>query len=259
MQKAYDTAIYSLKYTTMRHVLFISMLAVGLFSCSDDVPGWAKDTDKAVDLGLSVKWAPCNLGADHSYESGGLYGWGDPTGKALSVDSMDFNEDPETGIRYVKWNYQTLYGGQNAPQDIAGTGYDLATKMLGKHWRMPTKQEMRELIELCTWEKTEEHGVAGYKVTGLNHKSIFLPVTNFRNSGTVYPTFSDRGYYWTSTLSTEKEEEKSMKYKELGTSPCCAGCLYFNMTTTVDWGGIYYTLEPMPRLCGLAIRPVLNE
>lgn len=243
----------------MRHVLFISMLAVGLFSCSDDVPGWAKDTDKAVDLGLSVKWAPCNLGADHSYESGGLYGWGDPTGKALSVDSMDFNEDPETGIRYVKWNYQTLYGGQNAPKDISGSGYDLATKMLGKHWRMPTKQEMRELIELCTWEKTEEHGVAGYKVTGLNHKSIFLPVTNFRNSGTVYPTFSDRGYYWTSTLSTEKEEEKSMKYKELGTSPCCAGCLYFNMTTTVDLGGIYYTLEPMPRLCGLAIRPVLNE
>lgn len=240
-------------------VLFISMLAVGLYSCDDDVPGWSKDTDSAVDLGLSVKWAPCNLGASHSYESGGLYGWGDPTGKAVSVDSLDINEDPETGIRYVKWNYRSLYGGQNAPKDISGTGYDLATKMLGKHWRMPTKEEMRELIYLCTWQKTEEHGVPGYRVTGLNHNSIFLPVTNFRYGEKIYPTFEDRGYYWSSTLSTEDEEAKSMNYKELGTSPCCAGSIYFNMTTTVDWGGIYITFEANTRHSGFAIRPVLNE
>lgn len=238
---------------------FIVISTVGLYSCDDDVPGWSKDTGSAVDLGLSVKWAPCNLGASHSYESGRLYGWGDPTGNAISVDSMDINEDPETGIRYVKWNFQSLYGGQNAPQDISGTDYDLATKMLGKHWRMPTKEEMLELIYLCTWKKTEEHGIAGYRVTGLNHNSIFLPVTNYRYGENIYSTFKDRGYYWTSTLSTEEEEAASMRYKELGTSPCCAQALYFNMTTTVEEGGVYITLDTRARCVGLAIRPVLNE
>ncbi|MBO4814382.1 MAG: hypothetical protein J5523_05430 [Muribaculaceae bacterium] len=245
----------------MRQLLicYISIFVVGLFACDDDVPSWAKDVDSAVDLGLSVKWAPCNLGASQSYESGGLYGWGDPTGKAVSVDSMDFNQDLETGIRYVKWNYRSLYGGQNPPQDISGTGYDLATKMLGKNWRMPTKREMQELLKYCRWEKTEEHGVPGMKVTGNNGNSIFLPITNFRNGGKVYPTFKDRGYYWSSTLSTEEEEAKSLNYKELGASPCCAGALYFNMTTTVDTGRIYITFEANTRHSGLAIRPVLNK
>ena len=245
----------------MRNLLYylLFLILVGLFSCDDEVPGWSKEIDNAIDLGLSVKWAPCNLGASHSYESGGLYGWGDPTGKAVTADSMDFNEDPETGIRYVKWNYRSLYGGQNPPQDISGTGYDLATKMLGKHWRMPTKKEMQELLNYCRWEKTEEHGVPGMKVTGNNGNSIFLPITNFRYGESIYPTFKERGYYWSSTLSTEEEEAKSLNYKELGTSPCCAGAIYFNMTTTVDWGGIYIIFEAHARHSGYAIRPVLNE
>ena len=35
----------------------------------------------AIDLGLSVRWASCNVGASRPEEYGGLFAYGDPTGK----------------------------------------------------------------------------------------------------------------------------------------------------------------------------------
>lgn len=106
---------------------------------------------KAVDLGLSVRWASFNLGATSSTESGELYLWGDTN---------------NTGI----------IGFYNAPDldNICGTKYDVARSIWGGTWRLPTRKEQEELIQECIWTKTTVNGVRGMKITGSNGNSIFF-------------------------------------------------------------------------------------
>ncbi|MBE6346589.1 MAG: hypothetical protein E7067_05205 [Lentimicrobiaceae bacterium] len=63
---------------------------------------------------------------------------------------------------------------------------------------MPTDEEMQELIDKCTWTWTTQNGVKGYKVTGTNGNSIFLPAAGHRLGSSLYHVGSD-GYYWSST------------------------------------------------------------
>lgn len=52
---------------------------------------------------------------------------------------------------------------------------DAATVKLGAPWRMPTEDEIKELVDKCTWTWTTQDGKNGYKVIGPNGNSIFLP------------------------------------------------------------------------------------
>ena len=72
---------------------------------------------------------------------------------------------------------------------IAGNStYDVARAKWGGSWRMPTKDELQELIDRCTWTWTTYKGVDGYKVTGPNGNSIFLPAAD-----------GSYGKYWSAT------------------------------------------------------------
>ena len=118
---------------------------------------------QVVDLGLSVYWASCNLGAEKPEEYGDYYAWGETKPKSS----------------YTKENY-SYYDASTTQftdigDDISGTQYDAATVNLGSDWRMPTRQEMKELVDKCTWEWTQINGINGYKVTGPNGNSVFLP------------------------------------------------------------------------------------
>ena len=141
--------------------------------------------DKAVDLGLSVLWANCNVGGSPENPIGGLYGWGDPTGRKLTMKFSD---------------YVNLVGGLNikTPQNISGTDVDIATARWGKDWKMPSRNHWNELIEKCTWTKTRLYNVEGYNIEGPNGKSIFLPITGIRYENEI--TSRDFGYYWTSEM-----------------------------------------------------------
>ena len=117
-----------------------------------------ESTLKAVDLGLSVKWANMHLGAT-SEITGGYYGWGDPTGKLMS----QYNND---------------YGLGNTKTNIGGTEYDLAHKMLGGKWRMPTRAEYEELIKYCDTQYTSNYNNTGLKcmvITGTTGNKIVIP------------------------------------------------------------------------------------
>lgn len=149
---------------------------------------------KAIDLGLSVKWANYNVGASKPEEYGGLYGWGDPTGECLW----------QCAEYYYGWYADTYYcyrqyAGGNPPDDISGSEWDYARIAWGSPWRMPTHGEMSELIEKCAWEIYTENGVRGAKVTGPNGNAIFLPFTGYR-FGDTYRLQNEIGHYWTSTL-----------------------------------------------------------
>lgn len=126
----------------------------------------------AVDLGLSVYWASCNLGAERPEEYGEYYAWGETKPKSsYTQDNYSY---------YDKNTEQYIDIGSN----IGGTQYDAATVNLGSDWRMPTEDNIRELIIECTLEWTQIAGVNGIKVTGKNGNSVFLP----------------KGFYWISEL-----------------------------------------------------------
>ncbi len=115
-----------------------------------------------VDLGLSVKWATCNVGANSPEEYGGYYCWGETREKYM------YTED--TYEYYKNGKYQ------NIGVDICGTDYDVATIKWGGSWRLPTKNEVYELLMKCKYRLSVRNMVYGYEFTGTNGKTIFIPL-----------------------------------------------------------------------------------
>ncbi|MCD7721668.1 MAG: DUF1566 domain-containing protein [Prevotellaceae bacterium] len=135
-----------------------------------------------VDLGLSVMWATCNVGASSPYDCGGYYAWGETFGKNS----------------YDERNSRTFGADMGS---IAGNpSYDAARANWGASWRLPTEAEARELTQKCEWTSTSMNGVKGYEVKGPNGNSIFLPAAGgFGEPSQIY-NISPRGcYYWTGT------------------------------------------------------------
>lgn len=130
-----------------------------------------------VDLGLSTKWCKYNVGATKATDLGGLFGFGDMTGFQTSINLEDY-----------------------ASADIYKTDRDVANKVYGSWVTMPTIDEFEELFAECKKEWVEEDGVAGYKFTGPNGNSIFLPAAGTRTQGTVSGEGLN-GYYLSGSIN----------------------------------------------------------
>ena len=132
-----------------------------------------------VDLGLSVLWATSNVGASSPSDYGDYYAWG----------------ETKTKSSYTEENSKTY--NVDMP-DISGEPkYDAATANWGEGWRMPTTEELDELVDKCDWQWTTQGGHNGYKVTGPNGNSIFLPAAGGRYGSSLYLA-RDYGRYWSS-------------------------------------------------------------
>lgn len=141
----------------------------------------------AIDLGLSVKWASHNVGASSPEGYGGYYAWGE------TEEKNDYDWD--TYKYYDNSTGDLIYIGSN----ISGTQYDVAHVKWGGSWRMPTLDEIKELINNCTWKWTTLNGVNGQLVTGPNGNSIFLPAAGSCDGTDLYDRGS-YGIYWSATL-----------------------------------------------------------
>lgn len=133
-----------------------------------------------VDLGLSVKWATCNVGATSPSGYGDYFAWGEtsPKSEYSSLDSMT--------------------DGKNMG-DIAGDSrYDAARANWGGSWRLPKMAEIEELVNKCKMRWTTYGGYKGCLVTGPNGKSIFLPAAGWHKVFSQ-SSVSTGGYYWSST------------------------------------------------------------
>lgn len=159
-----------------------------------------------VDLGLSVKWATCNVGAKTAEEYGNYYAWGEtkPKDEYSSDNSVTYN--------------QSISDFSGNPQ------YDAATANWGGDWRMPTEAEMDELESKCTWEWIKQNGVRGYKVTGPNGNFIFLPAAG-RWSHT---SFTDGSCGYTYYLSSTPDSSTSNYMAFLKFDSGSQGVLYGN-------------------------------
>ena len=171
-----------------------------------------------VDLGLpsGVKWATCNVGATSPEDYGDYFAWGETSPKA----------------EYTMENSVT-YGEQMS--DISGNAqYDAATANWGGSWRMPTNEQMVELVELCEWEWTQVNGVNGAKVIGPNGSCIFLPAAG-GHYGSSLVNDGYYGYYWSSTPGGYYGDDSACRH------------YFFNGSEGMDFNG---------RGNGLTVRPV---
>ena len=160
------------------------------------------DALEAVDLGLSVMWANCNLGAKAPGEYGGYFGWGDPTGML-----WDGNGIYRQAGAFV-WNTEN-YGGLNPPREIGGTPLDVVTAHWGNSWRTPSVYEAYELSQNCEWKRRSQDGRDWYEVIGPNGNSIIIPLAGIYGiipgkgssllmEGPLHT--NSNGFYWTSSI-----------------------------------------------------------
>ena len=156
-----------------------------------------------VDLGLSVKWATCNVGANRPEEYGDYFAWGETQPKS-TYDWLTYKWCTRTYADLTKYCTTTSrrYGIVDN-KNILELIDDAARANWGGSWRMPTKAEQDELRNNCTWTWTTQNGVKGYKVTSKsNGNSIFLPATGCRNVTSLNGAGS-YGKYWSSSLYTD--------------------------------------------------------
>ena len=158
----------------------------------------------AVDLGLSVYWGTTNIGASKPEDYGDYYAWGETEPKE-SYSWSTYKFGTSSSGPFFKYNTSDSYGTVDnktvlEPED------DVASVKLGGEWRMPTDAEWTELRTKCTWTWTTNYngtGVKGQIVTATNGNSIFLPAAGYRRDTKLYDAGS-YGYYWSSSLNTDK-------------------------------------------------------
>ncbi len=186
---------------------------------------------EAIDLGLSVKWAAHNVGASKPEEYGGYYAWGE-TAEKSNYDWSTYKWCNGSYDSMTKYCTNSSYGTVDnktvlEPED------DVAHVKWGGSWRMPTRAEQDELRNSCTWQWTSVNGVNGYKVTGPNGNSIFLPAAGYRN-GTDVRLRGSYGNYWSSLLRS----------------------VYSYGAYRLNFNDYTYDLNHPNRYYGLSVRPV---
>ncbi len=210
----------------------------GTESVGNDDYDWGdiggNSTHEYVDLGLSVKWATCNVGASKPEEYGDYFAWGatEPLyqpGYAQSTSPV-WKSGKSGGYNWVNAPYQTanttsysstrwtkyLGSTTSSYRDASATDADALKTVLdpeddaahvnwGGSWRMPTRAELDELRTNCTWTWTTINGINGYKVqsnkSGYTDRWVFLPAAGCRYDTYLFYVGS-YGYYWSSSLLT---------------------------------------------------------
>lgn len=195
---------------------------------------------EAVDLGLGVMWATCNIGADTEEEFGDYFAWGETSTK----DAFTYSNSVTYGLSDVV--------------SISGNAeYDAASAIWGDDWRMPTLGDIDDLYSECTWQGTTINGNYGYKITSkINGNYIFLPAAGLYTEDGFYKgllsnfvvTVSNSvanghcAYYWSAISSTGN------------TSQCFFYLSYSGITLSVHGS----QNNNIPRYYGLPIRPVID-
>ena len=168
-----------------------------------------------VDLGLSVKWATCNLGASSFEQPGNYYAWGETTG--YTGEQIESEERTFTSIEYDN--------NESKPaSDFIGTldaEYDAATVAFGSNWRMPTSDECQELLDNTTQEwVTSYHGIDGYIIkSNKNSNTIFLPAAGYASRGLCY--MGDYCRYSTSVSTMSNSRTILAQYDRLSMNNDC--------------------------------------
>ena len=170
--------------------------------------GVSRTIAESVDLGLSVKWATWNIGASAPEESGAFFAWGETSPKwEYSWPSYQYCDGNYNGLTKYCTSSTYGFGGFTDNKTVLESIDDAATQIWGGGWRMPTRSEMNELVQNCTWTAYTINGIEGFKVSsnkeGFEDKWIFFPKVGTRGELRSYSSYYRlAGLYWSSTLNT---------------------------------------------------------
>jgi len=162
-----------------------------------------------VDLGLSVKWATCNVGAEKPEDFGDYYCWGETETKSFySWTNYKYEQDL---LIILKYNFSSWFGTVDNKYTLEPDD-DVAHVKWGGNWRLPSKKEQDELRANCTFTLTTLNGVKGCLVTsnkeGYTDRSIFLPA-----AGNRFDTnYEDCCIYMSRSLCTDSPHHNVMLY-----------------------------------------------
>lgn len=196
----------------------------------------------AVDLGLpsGTLWADRNVGAVSPEDHGNYYAWGELASKdKYTWDTYQhFNDKDGNGMPYDS-NQNTQHNELNKLGCIAGTCYDVAHRVWGGKWKIPTKEQCEELVNNCIWVRTTQNGIVGYEVKSKkNGNSIFMPTTGYMRDTWLcgnYP-YCDGGYLSATPSESDADIVWSISFDDYG--------YFVNMRFRAD---------------GLPIRPVRSK
>ncbi len=214
----YKSAIFKVLLYLLSFIIFFFLCLELLSKCDDGTtnsPGVTDSVDSTdyispadstenvheyVDLGLSVKWATCNVGASQPEEYGDYFAWGETSPKS-TYDWSTYKWCRGDRNNLTKYCTDSDYGTVDNKTQLELSD-DAARANWGGSWRMPTRDELTELRNECKWTWITQNGVDGYKVTSkTNGRSIFLPAAGARYNGSLNDAGS-RGDYWSSSLGT---------------------------------------------------------
>ena len=198
-----------------------------------------------VDLGLSVKWATLNVGAEELEYSGGYYAWGEVNTKMI-YDKSTFKWSEGPSIYHVKEAPKFIYLNPTFREEdryqrkTLDPMDDVAHVKWGGKWRMPTSRELYELKTYCQWDWISVRGMKGYRVTGqkpgYTNRSIFLPAAG--NWGVAGFLYKDPDYIVASTLHNKGDFGDYLCSSLNSHSPHFAISLYFR-SSGVEWSRGY--------------------
>ena len=246
-------------YLNTQTTIMVLMLSLGFLSCGPDdndeiITPPVTHEDKipeivlsnsgkvnghdCVDLGLSVKWATCNIDANAPEDYGSYFAWGELNKK----DS------------YTLDNYSLYQNGSyaNYGNDISKTSHDAAYVKWGNKWRMPTYEEGMELIQRCTFSWETYKGTKGCLVTGPNGNKIFFPAAWIcdRYNKPEFNSGANSCNFWMSTLWPWGNHYDITKCE----TAISIGIDYrMSLNGVMEIGTSYYIMQ---RFCGIPIRPV---
>ncbi|MBQ4285162.1 MAG: hypothetical protein II720_01735 [Bacteroidales bacterium] len=199
-----------------------------------------------IDMGVSVLWATCNLGATSPSDTGDRYAWGDTTpGQNMTWETYKWClGSRETIFKYTlsRDNPQADNKAVLDPED------DAATAALGGKWRMPTEADYNDLLLHCTYVRTTVDDKDGFILTstvpGFEDQSIFIPNTT----------------YWTSELCTASSvSAKTFAYWMTVEDTVFYKLRVKDITIESDYWGRDNDESDLSRRVGRCIRPVLDR
>ncbi|MBR4775138.1 MAG: Ig-like domain-containing protein [Bacteroidales bacterium] len=212
---------------------------------SHPCPQGALDLGMTTEDGYKLYWATCNLASDgfvsHPRYPGAFFAWGE-TAPKTTYTWGNYKWWNKSQAKLTKYNYDSYYGtvDNKYTLETGSSGDDAASKILGSHWRMPTRWEWVQLAKHCTREWVYVYSAHYVKyMDNDSGNAIFLPTAGRIDNDDIQEE-DEKGCYWTSSLSPSSD----------GTAPYDAIYLRCGENT----GGISWTL----RYIGMSIRPVYD-
>lgn len=217
--------------------------------------------NNCVDLGLNsgLLWAKCNMGTTKPTEPGDYYAWGETSTKKKYAENYKFYGKSSLKDGVIKYN-------RRDGKMVLELEDDAANVVLGVGYRIPTKEDWKELLDECTWEAetftapiewdpSQKKFIKLWKVTGPNGNSIILPNSNGYKFEKGYEK-EDYTFYTTSTLRPRNEP---LFYDYLNDMTAWTVRWSIEAKVTSD-GNIEepYFDDDIRRMCGFVIRPVFD-